>query len=273
MISPASAARMTKPITTTRSSLHPPEAGIRSGPAVGVRSSRRGMSSGPEFERGLEAGSGPRRSQNLRSERRSGPPHASKLDCAARRASFRPLAGEPDEGGAEGGSEDGKPRRVGLEPVRDEGIGNRHCSGNPAENDRAQSQDCRRAADDPGKDEAAEGDDRYAQNDPERQEPETSPGDRRKRHDIVEAHRRVGEHDDRRGGDEITRGAGGRGTFVAGLPGAHVEGDDDQRPRRDELDQRHGEKGVGEGEHAEPQRDRPDRAEHHRTARFLRRQP
>ena len=273
MIIPARAARMTKPITTTRSSLHPPEAGIRCRPVVDVRSSRRGVRSGPDscMASWPEAARG--EVENPRSGQRSGPPHARKLDCAARRASFRPLAGEPDEGGAESGSEDGKPRRVGLEPVGDEGIGYRHCSGNPAENDRAQSQDCRGAADDPGKDKAAEGDDRYAQNDPKRQEPETSPGDRRERHDIVEAHRRVGEHDDCRGGDEITRGAGGRGAFAAGLPGAHVEGDDDQRPRRDELDQGHGEKGVGEGEHAEPQRDRPDRAEHHRAARFLGRQP
>ena len=64
-----------------------------------------------------------------------------------------------------------------------------------------------------------------------------------------------------------------RKTIVAAPPGAHVEGDDNQRPGRDEFDQRYLEKGVGEREHAEPQRDRADRAEHDRAARFLRRQP
>ena len=224
---------------------------------------------------GLEAGRGRRRCYNRKPAGRSGPRRALRLDRAARRASLRPLAGKPDESRAESGGEDGKRRRVGLNPACDKGIGNRHRSRDPAENRRAQGQDRRGAANDPGKDEAAKGDDRYAEGDPERQKPEASPRDRCKRDDIVEAHRRVRQHDDRRGGNEIAPAdsPGGRKTIVAAAPGAHVEGDDDQRPGGDEFDQRHVEKRVGEREHSEPQRDRADRAQYHRAARFLHRQP
>ena len=61
---------------------------------------------------------------------------------------------------------------------------------------------------------------------------------------------------------------GGSGLF--GATRAHIERDHDQRPGGDQLDHRHIEKGVGEKEHAEPQRYRADDSERHCLPRVAR---
>ena len=132
-----------------------------------------------------------------------------------------------------------------------------------------------RATDDRAQDESAIGDDGDADENSDGQQPEVAAGDRGERNDVVETHRRVGEHDDGRGGDEVARGSGAPDdadvAFVRLRP--HVERDDDEHPCADEFDQWHAEQGVGEEKHEEPERDCADRAEDDRATRVFGRQP
>ena len=90
------------------------------------------------------------------------------------------------------------------------------------------------------KDQPAIGEHRNGQADAGQQQPEIAARDRRERDDVVEAHRRVGDDDDRRGRPQSP---GASAAAVSRRPAEaslrrHVERDDDQQPGAGELDQR-----------------------------------
>ena len=84
MMSPASAARMTKPTTTARSSLHPPEAWVGGSARLAEALARRALGAGLAW---LEVGRGRRRCHNRKPG--GGAVHAARSASIARRGERR----------------------------------------------------------------------------------------------------------------------------------------------------------------------------------------